>query len=87
MPARKNLHTDKPPLGIRLLHALGKEPDWTAMTPERLAAFRDAENRKRSSRVARLITGRPDRGARIEWHELALPGRALPRSSSTPAST
>jgi acetyl esterase len=65
------------PLGIRLLHALGKEPDWSAMTAEQLVAYRDAENRKRASRLARVITGRPDRGAAIEWREVALPDRVL----------
>ena len=35
----------RPPLRIRLLHALGKEPDWSAMTPDALTAFADAENR------------------------------------------
>lgn len=69
--------TERPPLGIRLLHALGKEPDWSAMTAEELAAFRDAENRKRMSPLARVITGLPDRGAVIEWQELDLPGREL----------
>ena len=67
----------RPPLRIRLLHALGKEPDWSAMTPDALTAFADAENRKRSSPLARVITGFPDRGAVIEWRELALPGRRL----------
>ncbi|GAA3471150.1 alpha/beta hydrolase [Nonomuraea roseola] len=70
--------TERPPLGIRLLHALGKEPDWSAMTTEELVAFRDAENRKRASRLARLVTGFPDRGAAIQWQEVALPGRSLP---------
>ncbi|GLW09254.1 alpha/beta hydrolase [Microtetraspora sp. NBRC 13810] len=69
--------TERPPLGIRLLHALGKEPDWSAMTAEKLVAYSDAENRKRASRLARVITGFPDRGATIEWQEMALPGRDL----------
>ena len=69
--------TERPPLGIRLLHALGKEPAWSTMTAEELAAFRDAENRKRASRLARVITGLPDRGAVIQWQEVALPGRGL----------
>ncbi|MFI7637328.1 alpha/beta hydrolase [Nonomuraea sp. NPDC049400] len=69
--------TERPPLGIRLLHALGKEPDLSAMTAEDLVAFRDAVNRKRASRLARLITGFPDRGATIQWREVALPGRGL----------
>ena len=70
-------HIEQPPLGIRLMHALGKEPSWLTMTDQELAAFRDAENRKRVSPLARVITGRPDRGAVIEWQEMALPGREL----------
>ncbi|MEU7456658.1 alpha/beta hydrolase [Streptosporangium roseum] len=70
--------TERPPLGIRLLHALGKERDWSAMTDEELVAYRDAENRFRASRLARVITGRPDRGAAIRWQRVALPGRELP---------
>ena len=69
--------TGRPPLGIRLLHALGKEPDWSAMTDEKLIAFRDGVNRKRASRLARVITGLPDRGATIGWREVALPDRRL----------
>jgi acetyl esterase len=69
--------TERPPLGIRLLSALGKEPDWSAMTAEGLVVFRDAENRKRASRLARVITGRPDRGAVIRWEAVALTGRRL----------
>ncbi len=34
----------RPPLGVRLLHALRKEPDWLTMPAEALDAFRDAEN-------------------------------------------
>lgn len=70
--------TERPPLGIRLLRALGKEPDWPAMTDEELVAYREAENRKRASRLARVITGFPDRGADIRWQEVALPGRDVP---------
>ena len=66
-----------PPLGIRLLHGLRKEPDWLAMPAEALEAFREAENRRRSSALIRVITGFPDRGATIAWQELTLPGRAL----------
>jgi hypothetical protein len=39
----------QPPLGIRLLHALRKEPDWLTMPAEDLIAYRDAENRRRAS--------------------------------------
>jgi acetyl esterase len=59
------------------MHALGKEPDWAAMSADELAAFRDAENRKRMSPLARVITGLPDRGATIHWEHMALPGREL----------
>ncbi|GAA1559089.1 alpha/beta hydrolase [Kribbella sancticallisti] len=67
----------RPPLGIRLLHALRKEPDWLTMPAEALVAFREAENRRRSSGLARVITGCPDRGATIGWQELTLPDRVL----------
>ncbi len=70
-------NTRRPPLGIRFLHALGKEPNWSAMTDERLAAFSEAENRKRASRVARVVTGFPDRDAVIQWQEVTLPDRRL----------
>jgi len=69
--------SERPPLGIRLLSALEKDPDWAAMTDGELVAYRDAVNRKRASRLARLITGFPARGAVIEWREVALPGREL----------
>jgi acetyl esterase len=68
---------ERPPLGIRLLHAVLREPDWSAMTTGELVTHRDAVNRKRASRIARVITGFPDRGARIRWEEVALPDRGL----------
>ncbi|GGN88442.1 alpha/beta hydrolase [Actinoplanes lobatus] len=67
----------RPPLGIRLMGSLRKEPDWTAMPPAALDAFRASENRKRSSALARLITGFPDRGADIAWRNLELPDRRI----------
>ncbi|MCX4745328.1 alpha/beta hydrolase [Kitasatospora sp. NBC_01287] len=48
------------------------------MTAEELAAFSEAENRRRASPAARAITGLPDPGVTIDWQELALPGRRLP---------
>jgi acetyl esterase len=69
--------TVRPPLGIRLLHALGTEPDWSAMTSEEVAAFAAAQNRKRSSPLARLITGQPDRSATMQWQDVAGPDRTL----------
>ncbi|MER7332730.1 MULTISPECIES: alpha/beta hydrolase [unclassified Micromonospora] len=68
---------ERAPLGIRLMQALGKEPDWSAMTAEELVVLRETVNRKRSSPLARLITGFPDGGATIQWQEVALPGRRL----------
>jgi acetyl esterase len=65
------------PLGIRLIGSLRKEPDWLAMPPAALDAFCAAENRMRSSVLARLVSGFPDRGATIAWRDLALPGRRL----------
>ncbi|TWF78564.1 alpha/beta hydrolase family protein [Pseudonocardia hierapolitana] len=71
------MSAERLPLGIRLLQALRKEPDWSAMTEEDLAAFRDAENRRRASRLIRVITGLPDRSATIRWQEVALPDRTV----------
>ncbi|RKR92208.1 acetyl esterase [Micromonospora pisi] len=67
----------QPPLGIRVLHALRKEPDWLTMPTEALDAFREAENRRRASPLARVITGFPDRRATIGWQQLALPDRVV----------
>jgi acetyl esterase/lipase len=69
--------TVRPPPGIRLLHALRAEPDWSAMTAADLAAFAAAQNRKRSSVLARVVTGRPDRGADVGWRDVVLPDRTL----------
>jgi acetyl esterase len=68
---------ERPPLGIRLFHALAKEPALLTMTDGELAAFAGAQNRKRASRLARVITGHPDRGAEIQWQEVALASRRL----------
>lgn len=69
--------TTRPPLGIRLMGSLRTEPDWPAMPPAALEAFRAAENRKRSSALARLVTGFPARGAAIAWHDRDLPDRRI----------
>ncbi|MFB8277848.1 alpha/beta hydrolase [Nocardia colli] len=68
---------EQPPLGIRLLHVLQKDPDWSALTTEDLIAFRDKANRKASSRLLRVITGFPDRRATIRWQEVTLADRVL----------
>lgn len=74
---RDTTGTQRPPLRVRLLHALRNEPDWSTMTAEELDAFRDAENARRASRLARVITGFPYRRATIGWQQLTLPDRAL----------
>ncbi|MFI7066078.1 alpha/beta hydrolase [Kribbella sp. NPDC050124] len=63
---------------IRVLHALRKEPDFSAMSQDDLVAFRDTQNRKLASGLARLITGFPDRGATINWQEVKLSDRVIP---------
>ncbi|WP_433196855.1 alpha/beta hydrolase fold domain-containing protein [Nocardia sp. CA-107356] len=68
---------ERPPLGIRLLHALQKEPDWPTMTAEDLVAYRDAANRRAASRLFRVITGSPDRRAAVCWQEVRLSDRVL----------
>ncbi|MGX1614781.1 alpha/beta hydrolase [Micromonospora chalcea] len=64
----------KAPLGTRLLR---DSQDWEALTDDELIAARDKANRVASSRAARVITGRPDRGAYIEQTSIVLPGRRL----------
>ncbi|MGA4844230.1 alpha/beta hydrolase [Streptomyces sp. G45] len=61
------------------------EPDWQAITPEGLCAYRDAENRFRASAAARTLLGEPDPGATIGWQSVALPGRELPVRVYRPA--
>src|SRR5262249_3876993 len=68
---------ERPPLGVRLLHTLVKEPDWSRMTAVELVAFGDAATRMAASPLARLITGLPDSGAAIRWREVTLPDREL----------
>jgi acetyl esterase len=69
--------TRQPPIGIRLLQTLRREPDWLTMSAEELAAFRDAENRRRASPLTRVISGFPDHGATIGWQQIALPDRVV----------
>jgi acetyl esterase len=68
---------ERPPLGVRLLHYLVKEPDWSTMTAEELVAFGNAATRKAGSPLARVITGLPDRGAAIRWRQVKLLDREL----------
>ncbi|MGO1581672.1 MAG: alpha/beta hydrolase [Actinomycetaceae bacterium] len=50
---------------------------WDSLDAEGMIAVRDAVDARRSSSAAQALTGRPDDGARIEEHVLALPGRRL----------
>src|SRR5690606_26675314 len=76
---------DRPPLGVRVVHGSRREPDWLTMSYAELLAYREAENRARASRLARPVTGFPDRGAAIEWQEVALPGGRVPVRVYRPA--
>ena len=63
------------PLGTRLLR---DTRDWESMTDDEVIAARRRMNRAASSRAARIVTGRPDRRARVEQAAIELPGRRLP---------
>jgi acetyl esterase len=67
--------TAKAPLRARVV--LKDKVDWEALTAEQVIAARAKVNRLRSSRAVRIITGMPDRGARIEERTIDLPGRRL----------
>lgn len=62
------------PLGTRILR---DNQDWEAMTVDQLIDAREKVNRLASSRVARIISGLPDRRARIKEAAIDLPGRRL----------
>ncbi|WP_196255713.1 alpha/beta hydrolase [Micromonospora sp. WMMD558] len=64
----------KAPLGTRILK---DTQDWEALTNDQVIAAREKTNRAASSRAARMITGLPDRRARIEETSIDLPGRRL----------
>src|ERR1700755_469564 len=78
--------TRQPPLGVRLLYALRREPDWLTMSSEELIAFREAQNRIVASGFARVFRGFPDRRATIGWQHVTLPDRVLPVRVYRPAS-
>jgi len=67
----------QPPLGVRLLYRLRKEPDYQAISPEELVTLREAQNRKVSSPLFRVFTGFPDRGTTINWQQVELPDRVI----------
>ncbi|MEU4341644.1 alpha/beta hydrolase [Nocardia sp. NPDC023852] len=62
---------------MRILAALTPEVDWDSITPDQVIEIREAQDRTRRSVLGGLITGRPDRGARIATYALDLPGRRL----------
>ncbi|GAA2907952.1 alpha/beta hydrolase [Actinoplanes cyaneus] len=72
-------------MSVRLLRALRSEPDWSAMSDAGLSAFQQAENRRRSAPMARLISGFPARGVTIGWTQVTLPGRSVPVRMYRPA--
>nr|WP_245603432.1 alpha/beta hydrolase [Salinispora cortesiana] len=74
----------KAPLGTRILR---DTLDWEAMTDDQVIAARERANRKASSRVGRIVTGLPDRRARIEETTINLPGRRLMLRTYRPKST
>ncbi|TQM28858.1 alpha/beta hydrolase [Nocardia bhagyanarayanae] len=67
----------KVPLRVRILTALAAEPDWDSITPDQIIEVREAQARKRGSALGRLVTSKPDRGARITTRTLDLPERRL----------
>ncbi|WP_217441022.1 alpha/beta hydrolase [Nocardia barduliensis] len=65
------------PPRVRLLAAVSTEPDWDSITPDQVIELREAQHRRRRSVLGRLVTGKPDRDARITSSVLELPGRRL----------
>jgi acetyl esterase len=64
----------KAPLGTRILR---DARDWEALTDDQVIAAREKANRAASSRAAWIVTGLPDRRARIKEATIELPGRRL----------
>jgi acetyl esterase len=69
--------THQPPLGVRLVYSVRKEPDYRTITPDELAALGEAANRVVNSRFARLLTGIPHSGVAIGWQALELADRTI----------
>lgn len=66
--------TDKTPTATRILK---DTTDWDALSPAQIINLREKVNRKRASRTARIITGWPVAGARIDQDTIDLPDRRL----------
>ena len=60
--------------------------DWDSISTDDLIAFRDKTNRARRSKVARLVTGFPDRGVEITERTIDLAGRSLVARVNRPRS-
>ncbi|TCC12331.1 alpha/beta hydrolase [Kribbella soli] len=69
--------TQRPPLGVRLVYSVRKEPDYRSMSPADLAAFGEVANRIVNSRLARLLTGIPHSGVTITWQQVQLADRTI----------
>ncbi|HWD81455.1 MAG TPA: alpha/beta hydrolase [Kribbella sp.] len=69
--------TNRPPLGVRLVYSLRKEPDYRTMSPADLAAFGEAAHRIVTSRLAHLLTGFPHSGVTITWQQVQLADRTI----------
>lgn len=75
---------DRAPVGTRLLR---DDLDWDALTADEVLTLRERVNRTRSSRLARLATGFPDRRAGITESVVELPGRSLSVRVHRPTTT
>ncbi|WP_216898190.1 alpha/beta hydrolase [Nocardia alni] len=66
--------TSKAPFRTRILR---DGTDWETITEDHLIAQREKVDRLASSRAARIVSGLPDRHARIDGTAIDLPGRRL----------
>jgi acetyl esterase len=74
---RRSATTEQPPLGVRLLYSVRKEPDYRTMTAAELAAFGEVANKVVTSRLAHLLTGFPHRDVSIAWRQVPLADRTI----------
>lgn len=72
-------------IGVRMFYRLLGRPDLLSLSDEELVAMRDAQNRKASVRLFRVISGFPDRGSAIDWREVNLADREVPVRVYRPA--
>lgn len=73
----KTATTHQPPLGVRLVYSLRKEPDYQAMSLTDLVQFGETQIRIINSPLARLMTGRPHPGVTIAWQQIQLADRTI----------